>query len=67
VSAILLVCPNCGHEFPVLPVTSTGSCKCGLDYEATFHGATLLLEWTPDTKFPGSGTETYSESFSMAP
>lgn len=64
---IQLVCPNCGHRFPILPLGSTGNCVCGLDYDATLNGATLRLKWTPDPKYPQSGTRSYFESFPMTP
>jgi hypothetical protein len=66
---IELRCPNCGKAFPVLPppLGGPGHCGCGLDFDVAVRGATVTVRWTHDPKYPQSGTEDYTETWSMAP
>jgi hypothetical protein len=52
---IELKCPNCGLVFPVIPVSSTGWCKCGLDYILDMNHR--QVRWMPDPKYPQSGQQ----------
>lgn len=66
---IKLTCPNCGKTFPIVlpPIGGPGSCGCALDFALTVAqgGMQLDVKWTPDPKFPQSGTETYHESYGL--
>jgi hypothetical protein len=64
---IVLVCPNCEREFPVVPLGSTGHCVCGLDFDLRIDGLVVRVSWRPDPNFPQSGTRSYETSFSMTP